>query len=111
MLRNIGMRVILASKDCVRMGIVKSCPCMVESIVLADNETVPPRLVAGQPHSLEYMPISLLLRAEGATWILPRGDLPASLPKDMLDYKFGQMFHMRIHYKCISTLEAICICT
>ena len=76
------MRVLLASKDCVRIDIVKDCPCVVESIVLADDEILPFRLVVGQPHSLQYMPVSLLLRAERAKWILPRGDIPASLPQD-----------------------------
>ena len=77
----VGMRLLLSSKDCVRIGIMKGCPCVVESIVLAPDEIVPFRLVAGAPHPLVYMPVSLLLRAEKADWILPRGDLPASLPK------------------------------
>jgi hypothetical protein len=79
----VGMRLILASKDCVRIGIVKGCPCVVESIVLASDEMVPYTLVAGEPHSLTFMPVSLLLRAEKADWVLPRGDLPSSLPKNI----------------------------
>lgn len=61
---------------------MKGCQCVIQSIVLADDEEVPYRLLAGQPHSLVYMPVSLRLRAEGAKWILPRSELPASLPKD-----------------------------
>ena len=60
---------------------MKGCPCVVESIILADYEVVPDRWLAGAPHPLKYMPVSLLLRAEGANWILPQGELPASLPK------------------------------
>ena len=48
----VGMRVLLSSKDCVRIGIMKGCPCVVESIVLANDEILPHRLLAGEPHSL-----------------------------------------------------------
>ena len=79
----VGMRLLLSSNDCVRIGIVKGCPCVAESVVLADDEIIPPRLLAGQPHCLVYMPVSLLLRAENAKWILPRSELPASLPTNL----------------------------
>ena len=59
----IGMRVLLSSKDCVRIGIMKGCPYIVEHIVLADGEVAPVPMVAGVPRQLTYMPVSLIIRA------------------------------------------------
>ena len=78
-----GMRLVLSSKDCVRFGIMKGCPCLLREIVFADNEVLPPEHLAGQPHHLAYMPISLVLQAEGAEWTLPSTELPATLPADV----------------------------
>ena len=61
---HVGMRLTLLSKDCVRFGLTKGCTCCVEKIILSDAECLPETLVAGEPHQLTYMPISLLLRAE-----------------------------------------------
>ena len=78
-----GMRLLLSPKDCVRLGIVKGCPCILETIVFADDENLPYEHVAGQPHHLRYMPLSLLLRAEAAAWSLAKDDLPKNLPASM----------------------------
>ena len=32
-----GMKLMLSSKDCVKLGIVKGCPCTLEEIILADD--------------------------------------------------------------------------
>ncbi len=75
-----GMRLLLSSKDCVRFGLVKGCTCILQDIVLADQEDLPYNLVAGHPHQRTFMPASLLIRAEGALWTLPSTELPAGLP-------------------------------
>ena len=79
----IGMRLILSSKDCVRLGVMKGCPVILENIVFADEEVLPSIAVAGRPYQLRYMPISLVLRAEGAVWTLPATELPLRLPKNV----------------------------
>jgi ubiquitin C-terminal hydrolase len=78
-LLHIGMRVLLYSKDCIRLGLMNGCECVVEHIVFADEECVPDdgELVAGRAHRLQYMPTALLLRSVDAPWQLPIGDLPA----------------------------------
>ena len=68
-----GMRLLIYSKDCVRLGLMKGCECVVVAIIFADEEESLPDVVsAGVPIWLSHMPVSLLLRAEGAPWILPR---------------------------------------
>ena len=78
---HVGMRVLLNSKDCVNLGLVKGCTCTIESIILADDETVPAGIVAGRPHHLRFMPTSLLLRADNVDWQLYHADLPLTLPR------------------------------
>jgi hypothetical protein len=82
----IGMRVLLFDKVCVRLGLVNGCECVVEHIVFAEEEDVPGdgALVAGRPHTLQYMPNALLLRAVGVPWQLPVGELP-NLPDHITD--------------------------
>ena len=71
----IGMRVLLYSKDCIRLGLMNGCECVVEHIVFADEEHIPDDgdLVAGRAHRLQYMPTALLLRSVDAPWQLPVG--------------------------------------
>ena len=78
-----GMRLLLSSKDCVRLGIMKGCTVILRDIVFAEEEILPYReqQLAGHPHSLQYMPVSLLLQAEDVSWILAEEDLPANLPR------------------------------
>ena len=45
-----GMELLLNSKDCVRFGVVKGCPCIVEEIVFTDEEPLPYEHVVGRPH-------------------------------------------------------------
>jgi hypothetical protein len=61
-----GMRLLLSSKDCVKLGIVKGCPVILREVLLSDDEVLPFGLMAGEPHRLQYMPVSLLLQAENA---------------------------------------------
>ena len=75
------MRLHLSSKDCVRLGVMKGCCVLLEDIVFADDEVLPYELVAGHPHSLTYMPITFLFRAEGVAWTLPPEDPPSDLPQ------------------------------
>ena len=79
----VGMRLLLSSKDCVKFGIMKWCPCILRHIVFADTEILPEQHVAGHAHHLTYMPITLVLQAEGAIWTLPSSELPASLPSNI----------------------------
>ena len=81
----IGMRVILASKDCARIGIMKGWPCVIGDIILPGDEILPDRAMCGDMHTLKYLPVSLLLYAEGAQWVLPRSDLPSHLPQISAD--------------------------
>ena len=59
------MRLLLSSKDCVRLGIMKGCPVILRDIVSADKEEISYEDVAGHARSLQFMPTSLLLQAEG----------------------------------------------
>ena len=95
----IGMRVLLASKDCARIGIMKGCPCVIRDIIMAGDEILPDRPICGDMHTLKYLPVSLLLYAEGAQWVLPRTDLPSHLPKN-LDRR--GLFQLRPTYDYLS---------
>ena len=79
----IGMRLLISSKDCVRFGIVKGCPCILRHIVFAEDEELPSQVRAGHAHPLQLMPISLILQAVEAEWTLPRSELPEGLPDDV----------------------------
>ena len=37
----VGMRLLISSKDCVRLGIMKGCPCVLRDIVFSDDEVLP----------------------------------------------------------------------
>ena len=95
----VGMRLLISSKDCVRLGIMKGCPCILRGIVFSDDETLPMDQVSGQPHHLTYMPASLILQAEGADWTLPSSELPSSLPANIDRRGF---FQLRPTYDYIS---------
>ena len=58
-------------------------PMYIGSNRFADDENMPYEHVAGHPYHLRYMPVSLLLRAEGATWSLANDDLPKNLPASL----------------------------
>ena len=77
----VGMRVILQSKECVRLGVMKGCVCVVRHIVLADEEKLPALLYAGELVNLHFLPKSLVLQAEGELWTLPFTELPSTLPR------------------------------
>ena len=78
-----GMRLLMSSKDCVRFGLVKGCTCILREIVFSEREELPYVVVAGDTHRLEYMPVSLLLQADEAVWILPASELPKGLPANI----------------------------
>ena len=71
-----GMDLVLNSKDCVRFGLMNGCECRLEQILFADTEQLPEDPVAGAVYELEYLPVALLLRANGAAWTLPPDLLP-----------------------------------
>ena len=75
-----GMRLLLNSKDCVRLGIMKGCPVVVRDIVFADDEALPYDHVPGRAHMLRYMPVSLILQAEEVRCAEPDGRTVASTP-------------------------------
>ena len=77
------MRFLLSSKDCVRLGLMKGCPVVLRAVVFADEEELPYDHIAGTPHSLAYMPFSLVLQAEEVDWTLPDTELPADIPKSI----------------------------
>ena len=78
---HVGMKLLLSSKDCVRFGIVKGCPCILRDLVFTDDEVLPSSHVAGHAHQLTFMPVSLILQAEGVQWTLPETELPVGLPR------------------------------
>ena len=72
----IGMRLLVHSKDCVRLGIMNGAECILENLIPADEEEIEAVTTAGQPHQLKYMPTAMLLRAVDAAWTLPSSLLP-----------------------------------
>ena len=75
------MRVLLYSKECVRLQLMNGCLCHVEDIVFAEEEVRPGVVYTGDPVLLDIMPQQLLLRAVDAKWALPASQLP-ELPED-----------------------------
>ena len=75
------VRLMLSSEDCVRFGLVKGCVCTIRAIIHASLGNLDVDVVLGEPHSLQYMPASLLLQAESADWTLPRDELPVNPPE------------------------------
>ena len=73
----VGMRVLLFGKACVELSLMNGCECVVEEIILADEEPEFEEVAVGKPTQLEYMPAGLVLRAADADWILPSHLLPA----------------------------------
>ena len=65
-----GMRLLLYSKECVRLQLMNGCLCELVDTIFADEEALPNAVYAGEPILLEYMPSHLLLRAVGAKWTL-----------------------------------------
>ena len=92
-----GMRPLLSSKGCERVGLVKGCVCTVQDIILAQGEDCPHDLPVGQPPHRTFMPVSLLLKVAGALWILPKTELPHNLPSHLYVgcSKYGQHLLIR----------------
>ena len=76
----VGMRLLLNTKDCLRLALMNGCECILEQIVFAESEVLPTEIVAGAVYELQYLPTALLLRAVGAAWTLPEEKLPTSSP-------------------------------
>jgi len=76
----VGMRVLVFGKLCVRLGLMNGCECIVELLVLADEEPEFDDFTIGAPTQLQYMPAGIALRVTSADWTLPSHMLPA-LPK------------------------------
>ena len=79
----VGMRLLLNSKDCVRFGIMKGCPCILRDIVFSEHEVLPESPLNGHSIALRYMPVSLILQVENVQWTLPRTELPKGLPANI----------------------------
>ena len=47
-----GIRLVLSSKDCVRLGVMKGSPVILRDIVFADDEQMLYDFVAGHAHHL-----------------------------------------------------------
>ena len=67
----IGMRLLLFSKKCVRLGLMNGCVCILEEITLSPGEASQ-EMFSGEVQNLRYMPSALLLRAVDVSWILPK---------------------------------------
>ena len=80
---HLGMRLLLFSKKCVRLGLMNGCACVLEDIIFSAREELPLHSEEGDDILCKYMPGGLLLRAEGAMCILPPEHLPADLPERM----------------------------
>ena len=76
----VGIHVLVFGKLCVRLGLMNGCECVVERLILANEEPDFQDFLAGMPTMLEYMPAGIALRAMGADWTLPTYMLPP-LPK------------------------------
>ena len=72
----IGMRLLLFSKKCVRLGLMNGCVCRLEDIIFSSREDLSMSCRSGEACVLRYMPVALLLRAEGVSWTLPNEQLP-----------------------------------
>ena len=77
----IGMKLLLFSKKCVRLGLMNGCQCTLEDIVFSEHEDLPMHYEVGDIIKLEYVPPALLLRADQATWVLPPTHLPPLPPE------------------------------
>ena len=73
----IGMRLLLFSKKCARLSLMNGSPYLLEDIIFAPQEPLPDQYDVVEIIVLRFMPVALLLRAEGAKWILPKSQLPA----------------------------------
>ena len=80
---HLGMRLLLFSKKCVRLGLMNGCACELVDIIFSHKEELPIDVRTGEDVVCKYMPIALLLRAEGAQWILPDKQLPQDLPPSL----------------------------
>ena len=72
----VGMPVLLFGKACVHLALMNGCACVVEQIILAEEEPEFEDLSVGVPTQLVFMPAALILRAKDADWILPSALLP-----------------------------------
>jgi len=72
----VGMPVLLFGKACVHLALMNGCACVVEQIILAEEEPQFQDLSVGVPTQLVFMPAALVLRANDADWILPSALLP-----------------------------------
>ena len=74
-----GQRLLLCSKECVRLHLMNGCEVKLEEIVFAEDEEahMPQYATAGVPTFLRYMPTCLLLRAVSEKWTLPMSLLPS----------------------------------
>ena len=70
------MEVRLFDKERARFGLMRGCLCVVEHIILADDEPPHTDQLSGEPIQLKFMPVAFLLRAVDTHWSLRHDDLP-----------------------------------
>ena len=75
----VGMRLTLQSKECVRLGLMKGCVCILRHIVFSEHEDLS---VDSDTVHLKYLPVCLWLQAEDVDWRLPESDIPGDLPRE-----------------------------
>ena len=80
---HLGMKLLLFSKKCVRLGLMNGCAFELVDIIFSRLERLPVDVRTGDDVLCEYMPVALLLRAESAQWVLPSDQLPHDLPYEM----------------------------
>ena len=94
------MRITLQTKDCVRLGIMKGCVCIVRHIVFAEGEALPDDCGTDNVIHLRYMPVALWLQACDAFWTADESLLPKDMPTTTS--RVG-LFHLRPTYKYLTT--------
>ena len=77
----IGMKLLLFSKKCARLGLMNGCICTLVDIIFSEHEQLPGHVEPGDVIPLQYMPTALLLRAEDVEWFLPPSQLPDLPPQ------------------------------
>ena len=70
------MCLLLYSKECVRLGLMRGCECVLEGVKVHVDEKLPSAVRLGEPICLQYLPEGLLLRSRDAEWTLPESQLP-----------------------------------
>ena len=63
------MEVVLEDRQCVELGIVRGCRCIVREIIFDDTEPPHSDDPPDQPTILQCVPFGLVLEVPGAQWV------------------------------------------